>query len=180
LGLGESSVSAKLVVAALAFIAPLALAPAHAKGRARGVSGAALAAAARKATLQSIDYDEVHCQNGRTVDAWLHALAGRKAKSIDWSGGPCDAANGLSPLDAGSPWCAQATIRLAHPRDARDQPMIELYFDEPRRGRPGRAYAFRGLIQTRSGGWDLTRMRHDFETEWVDRFGPSPGACRDG
>ena len=171
--------SAKLVVVALAFIAPLAVTSAHAKGRARGVSGAALAAAGRKATLQSIDYDEVHCEQGRTVDAWLHALAGANAKSIDWSGGPCDVDNGLTPLDAGSPWCAQATIRLAHPRDKRDAPMIELYFEEPRRGHPGRAFAFRGLIQTRGGGWDLTRMRHDFEAEWVDRFGPSPAACRD-
>ena len=173
--------SARLVVIALAFVAPLAMPAAHAKGRAaRGVSDAALAAAGRRATLQSIDYDEVHCEQARTVEAWLHALAGANAKAIDWSGGPCDLDNGLTPLDAGSPWCAQARVRLAHPRDKNDTPMIEIYFDEPRRGRPGRAYAFRGLIQTRTGAWDLTRMRHDFEAEWVERFGPTPAACRDG
>jgi hypothetical protein len=147
-------------------------------GRTHGVANDALADAGRKTTLDAIDYDEVHCRADRTVDAWLRALSGRNAKAIAWSGGACRLASDLAPIDSGSAWCAQATVRLAHPNARDDAPMVEIYFDQPRRGHPGRAYAFRGALKTRDG-WDITRFRRDFEAEWVDRFGPSPGVCRD-
>ena len=172
--------SAKYGLVALAFVfLALAAQSSAARGRAGAVSTAALAAAGKRTTLQSIDYDEVHCEGERTVDAWLRSLAGRNARNVQWSGGACQLAGDLETSDSSDAWCAQATVRLARPLAKDDAPMVEIYFDQPRRGRPGRAFAFRGAIKTREG-WDITRYRRDFEAEWVDRFGPSPAICRDG
>ena len=159
-----------------AFVAAASLAVAGA--RTHAVANDALADAGRRTTLDAIDYDEVHCRSDRTVDSWLRALAGRNAKAIVWSGGACQLAIDLTPMYSGGALCAQATVRLAHPTARDDAPMVEIYFDQPRRGHPGRAYAFRGALRTRDG-WDITRFRRDFEAEWVDRFGPTPGVCRD-
>jgi hypothetical protein len=38
--------------------------------------------------------------------------------------------------------CAQATITLVHPKDRRDSPLIEIYFEKRVQGRPGAAHAF--------------------------------------
>ena len=74
-----------------------------------------------------------------------------------------------------------ATIALAHPKDRKDSPIVEIYFEKPDQGRPGKAYAFRGTMVTRDGGPDYVRFRKDFEAVWEERF-PAPPAkprCKD-
>lgn len=145
----------------------------------KGVPTAALAAAARATPVKAIDYDQVHCDAGLTLEAWLKALVGAHARAIVWTAGRCVLANDVNPLDAGSDWCAQATVTLAHPKSRDDAPMIEIYFDKPSiPGRPGPAYAFRGEMVTADGP-DYTRFRKDFEAEWIERFGAPEGACTD-
>jgi|ERR1700682_4329830 len=77
--------------------------------------------------------------------------------------------------------CAQATITLVHPKDRRDSPLIEIYFDKPVQGRPGAAHAFRSLMTTRDDGADYGRFRKDFDALWDERFPPGSGAhrCKD-
>lgn len=110
----------------------------------RQVSGAALVAAAKQATLKMIDYGEDHCDGGLTVDAWLTALVGKEARSIAWAGGKCVLVNDMQ-------------------------------------GRPGKAYAFRGVMETRDGGPDYVRFRRDFEAVWEERFSspPTKPRCKD-
>ena len=139
---------------------------------AKSVSGAALAAAGRQATLKMIDYGQDHCDGATTVEAWLTALAGKQAKSIAWAGGDCQLVNDMRPgIDASSwPYCAQATVTLVHPKNRDDTPVIEIYFEKPVQGRPGKAYAFRGVMETRDDGPDYIRFRKDFEAVWKERF----------
>jgi hypothetical protein len=147
------------------------------------VSEAALVAAARKATLRLIDYGHDYCDGAVTVEAWLKALVGKWGRGISWTGGRCMLVNDLRPgIDASSwPYCAQATVRLVHPKDRDDQPVIEIYFEKPDHGRPGVAYAFRGVLVTRDDGPDYIRFRKDFEAEWDERFPPDPEnpRCKD-
>ena len=164
------------------FAASLALsavigAPALARPPAtHGVPNTALAQAARSATLRSIDYDEDRCDE-RTVGQWLAALTAPQARSIVWTGGPCEL---VGPgIDSGSRWCGQASIILRAPLDRRDRPMVEVFFEAPEHpGRPGPAYAFRGAIHTADGD-DLARFRRDFEAAWVSRFPAPSGAVID-
>jgi len=165
--------------AALAVL--LALAPAFvlAKGRAAaGVPTAALIAAARHAPLQSIDYEQEHCDGDLDVETWLKALTGSRARAILWTGGRCRLTDTLNPLDAGGRLCAQAAIVLAHPASRKDRPMVEIYLEAPRHGRPGKAYAFRGFMIA-SDGPDYSRFRKDFEADWLSRFEPPPNRCHD-
>jgi hypothetical protein len=148
----------------------LAAAPSMAAARAgytKGVANTALVAAAKATPLKRIDYDQVLCRNDRTVAAWLKQLTGAEARAIRWSGGSCELATSLNPIDSGSDWCAQATIVLKHPKSRDDQPMIEIYFDKPVHGRPSPAYAFRAMMPTGEG---LIRFRRDFESAWLERF----------
>lgn len=149
---------------------------------AKNVSGAALAAAGRQATLTMIDYGEDHCDGATTVEAWLTTLAGKQARSIAWAGGNCVLVNDMRPgIDASSwPYCARATITLVHPKNRNDTPVIEIYFEKPNQGRPGKAYAFRGVMETRDDGPDYIRFRKDFEAVWNERF-PSTAKprCKD-
>ena len=143
-----------------------------------GPSNSALESAGRRATLKAIDYGEDYCDAEVTVEAWLKTLAGANARAIQWTGGPCVLGDPLNPLDAESwPYCAQATIVLAHPKAKGDRPMIEIYLEEPAHGRPGAAYAFRSEMMTRDDGGDLERSRKDFEREWDERYPPSPTVC---
>lgn len=135
-------------------------------GFTHGVSNADLVAAAMGTPLRLIDYGMDNCRNDRTVSTWLGELTGSEAKGIRWSGGPCVLVEADSPMDSGSAWCARAEISLAHPRDRQDRPMIEIFFDAPRGGKPGAAYAFRGLIE--DAGY--LRFRQDFEAVWLERF----------
>jgi hypothetical protein len=150
---------------------------------ARSISGAALAAAGRSTTLKMIDYGADYCDGTVTVEAWLKALVGKQARAIAWTGGQCVLVNDMRPgFDASSwPYCAQAAVTLVHPRNKDDTPLIEIYFEKPERGRPGPAYAFRGVLVTRNGSPDYIRFRKDFEAGWNERFteGPSAPGCKD-
>jgi hypothetical protein len=144
---------------------------------------AALAAAGRATPLKLIDYGTDYCDGAITVETWLKALVGRHARRIDWTGGQCQLVNDMRPgIDASSwAYCAQATVTLAQPRDKDDTPTIEIYFEKPDQGRPGKAYAFRGVLETRDDGPDYIRFRKDFEAEWNERFPPGANAprCKD-
>jgi len=150
---------------------------------AKSVSKAALAVAGRAAPLKLIDYGSDYCDNAVTVEEWLKALAGKHALAINWTGGQCVLVNDMRPgIDASSwPYCAQATVTLAHPKDKNDMPMVEIYFEKPDHGRPGAAYAFRGVLVTRDGDPDYIRFRKDFEAEWNERFPPEASSprCKD-
>ncbi|MGA0600490.1 hypothetical protein ACO2Q3_07260 [Caulobacter sp. KR2-114] len=149
--------------------------PAHAAGVTKGVANAALAAAARTTPVAAIDYDLKRC-DPRTVEQWLKALVGANARSIAWSGGPCTV---VGPgIDSGSDWCADAVITLAHPKNRSDRPMIEVFFEAPKAGRPGAAYAFRGVMQA-ADGEDVSRFRDGFEADWTSRFPAPEGAIVD-
>ena len=127
---------------------------------------ASLAQAARSTPVRAVDYDQDRCDT-RTVEQWLKALTGSGARSISWSSGPCQI---VGPgIDAGGRWCAQAAIALAHPKSRKDRPMIEIFFEAPKRGRPGKAYAFRGVMLA-DDGLDMSRYRKDFEYDWTSRF----------
>ncbi|MGE0257259.1 MAG: hypothetical protein AB7H71_12415 [Alphaproteobacteria bacterium] len=166
-----------LVAASIAIAASVA----HARsGATKGVRNDALAAAGRAALLGDIDYGEQHCDGSVTVAAWLKALVGGEARGIEWRGGSCQLTTELNPLDRGGDWCAQAFVTLAHPKSRDDTPVIEIYFEKPDHGRPGRPYAFRGVMMTRDGGPDYSRFRQGFEAEWRERFPSSrPPECRD-
>ncbi len=139
--------------------------------------------AGRRATLKAIDYGEDRCDAAVTVDAWLKGLAGKQARAIVWSGGPCVLVNDMRPgIDASSwPYCAQATITLVHPKSKDDTPLVEIYLEKPEHGRPGRAYAFPGALMTRDGDGDYIRFSKDFEAGWRERFPPNgtPPGCKD-
>jgi hypothetical protein len=139
-------------------------------------SKAALATAGRQATLKLIDYGNDYCDGDSTVEEWLRALVGKHALSITWSGGRCVLVNDLRPgIDASSwPYCAQATVTLVRPKNKNDMPIIEIYFEKPVQGRPGEAYAFRGVMDTRDDGPDYIRFRKDFEAVWDERFPSAP------
>lgn len=127
---------------------------------------ARLIQAARATPVRAVDYDQDRC-DGRTVEQWLKALTAANARSISWTAGRCEI---VGPgIDAGSRWCAQASIALARPKSAKDRPMVEVFFEAPVRGRPGKAYAFRGLMQA-ADGLDMSRRREEFEYDWTSRF----------
>jgi hypothetical protein len=139
----------------------------------------ALAMAARKTILKEIDYLEEKCANDRSVEQWLQDLTGNEARSIRWSGGACQLI-GPGPLDTGSHWCGQATVILKHPKNKDDKPMIEIFFEKPVKGHPGKAYAFRGSMLA-ADGLNYSRFRWDFEWDWRSRFPTSgivPEACK--
>ena len=153
----------------LLFVAASAVTSAVAKdppGYTKGVADAVLVAAAKATPLKLIDYDQVLCRNGRTVQAWLKELTASEARAIVWTGGSCALATKLNPMDSGSDWCAHATILLKHPKAQGDKPVVEIYFDTPTHGRPSPAYAFRAV--TIDDG--LIRFRQDFEYAWLARF----------
>jgi len=153
-----------------------ALAPqAWAKGVTKGVANAELAAAARATPVKAIDYDQERCDD-RTVEQWLTALAGPEAREITWTGGLCQL---VGPgIDAGSSWCGQARVTLVHPLGHDDRPTIEVFFEAPSQGRPGRPYAFRGAMHAVDGD-EISRFRQDFEAAWTSRFSPREDAIVD-
>jgi hypothetical protein len=148
----------------------------------KGVRNDALADTGRTALLRDIDYGEEHCDGALTVAAWLRALVGREARAITWQGGSCRLINELNPLGRGGNLCAQAFVTLTLPKNRDDTPVIEIYFEKPDRGRPGRPLAFRSVMMTRDDGPDYLRFRRDFEAEWRERFpsAPPPTCCDSG
>ena len=134
-----------------------------------------LIAAAKATPVRAIDYDDERCDE-RTVQQWLAELTGAEARRIAWTAGPCRI---VGPgIDAGATWCAQATVVLARPHGPKDRPMVEVFFEDPKAGRPGRAYAFRGAMRA-ADGLDMSRFRRDFEYDWTSRFKPAADAIVD-
>jgi hypothetical protein len=168
------------LAAALALMSPAAAAPkGAATGTTRGVANAALIAAAKASPLSLVDNGESYCDGDDTVAAWLSALTQGEAKSVAWTGGPCELTNSLNPLDAGGTYCAQATITLAHPKNRKDTAEIEIYLEDPKGGRPGPAYAFRSMFDAGDGP-DYERERRAFDAQWRERFPDTPPrACQD-
>ena len=146
-------------------------------GQARGASSlpAQLVSAAKSTPVRAIDYDDDRCDR-RTVAKWLADLTGPEARAVTWTAGRCQL---VGPgIDAGGRWCAQATLTLAHPKDRSDRPMVEIFFERPSGGRPGRAYAFRSFMRP-AGDLEISRSRRDFEFDWTSRFQPPAGAIVD-
>jgi hypothetical protein len=56
--------------------------------------------------------------------------------------------------------------------------MIEIFFEAPEHGRPGRAYAFRGAMRA-ADGLNMSRYRQEFEFDWTSRFPAPAGAVVD-
>ena len=166
-----------LLLLMMAWSLPVEAQPSH------GVSNAALVTAAKQATLKMIDYGEDRCDGAMTVETWLAALVAKEARSITWTGGKCVLVSDMRPgIDASSwPYCAQATISLVRPKNRKDTPIVEIYFEKPEQGRPGKAYAFRGSMESRDDGPEYIRFRRDFEAMWEERF-PSSSTrprCKD-
>jgi hypothetical protein len=127
-----------------------------AKKAAPGVSSAALIAAAKSAMLSEIDYGRELCDGDRDVETWLRDVVGETAAKVEWRGGACELTNDLNPLDAGSDWCGGATvIPKGHPKEPA---AIEVYFEKPVNGKPGKAYAFRGV------NYDVDGL--DYKRDW--------------
>jgi len=135
-----------------------------------------LVEAARHTKVEDIDYLDQRCDAGTTVEVWLKRLTAAAARKIVWTGGQCVTAIPFNPgIDAASwPWCAHAAITLTKPKARGDRPVIEVYFEKPEHGRPGKAYAFRSIMMTRDDGPDYERERRYFEGNWHERFGRGP------
>jgi hypothetical protein len=161
-------------IAALACVIALACA---AQAAERGVSNAALARAARDATLAQIDDFRNHCGDQRRVEDWLKDVVGDTAKSIRWSGDRCQLINLLNPLDGGTKWCGQAVVV---PKRGKDEATIEVFFEKPEHGKPGTPFAFRAMAPTKDGP-DYMRETYAFEINWkmLHRHAYEPPANQD-
>lgn len=139
-----------------------------AKNRAPGgVSAAALIAAAKSAMLSEIDYGRELCDGDRDVETWIKDVVGETAATVEWRGGACELTNDLNPLDAGSEWCGGATIiPKGHPKEPA---AIEVYFEKPVNGKPGKAYAFRG-VNYDVDGLDYKRDWPSFEYGYREKY----------
>ena len=170
---------ASLAALVLLLLAIPGLAAAKPARKAPPIPAAALIAAAKASPLRLIDALETYCDGKLRIDDWLRALTASEARDIAWTAGKCELVNDLNPLDAGGSYCVQATLTLAHPKNRRDRPEIEIYLEDPKGGRPGAAYAFRASFDSNDGP-DYIRFRKDFESEWRDRFKRAPpAACQD-
>jgi hypothetical protein len=77
--------------------------------------------------------------------------------------------NKLNPLDAGTNWCAHAAIE---PRAGGPASTVEIFFEKPVAGRPGKAFAFRATVKTKDG-WDYMRETAAFESNWGETYIPA-------
>lgn len=132
----------------------------------RGVSDATLAAAARSARVADVDTVRGECGDARSVEAWLDDAVGDTAR-VAWRGGACVLANPDNPIDAGSDWCGGATI--VPKKDPTHPARIEVYFEKPVDGKPGKAYAFRAENHD-VDGLDYKRDTRSFEIGYGERF----------
>jgi hypothetical protein len=138
-----------------------------AKKALHAVPASALVAAAKSAMLSEIDYGRELCGPDRTVEAWLADVVGDTAERVTWRGGRCKLVNDLNPLDAGGEFCAGATIvPKNHPKEPAE---IEVYFEQPANGKPGKPYAFRG-VNYDVDGIDYKRAFADFEYGYRQKY----------
>jgi hypothetical protein len=147
-----------LLLAGLALTGPAVAAEKTkvAKSGTHGVSSAALIAAAKSAMLSEVNYGRELCDGDRDMETWLKDVVGETAASVEWRGGACELTNELNPLDAGSDWCGGAlVIPKGHPKEPA---VIEIYFEKPAAGKPGKAYAFRGV------NYDVDGL--DYKRDW--------------
>jgi|GEM_PF-1731321 len=147
--------------------AGIAAAAAPANKPAPRIAPATLAAAAREARIADADYEYGRCGDERTLEAWLRDTVRDSAARITWHGGACRLANPDNPIDSGSNWCGGATIvPKADPKHAAE---IEVHFEAPVDGRPGKAYAFRA-VNDDGDGPDYKRDMRSFEIGYGQRF----------
>jgi hypothetical protein len=138
-----------------------------AKPATRGVTDSALAEAAKRAMLSEIDYGRELCDGDRDIETWLKDVVGETADKVEWRGGACELTNDLNPLDAGSDWCGGATII---PKGHEKEPAaIEVYFEKPVKGNPGKAYAIRA-VNYDVDGLDYKRDFLDFEYGYRQKY----------
>ena len=150
-----------LVVLSLALAAQAAAAT-------RSLKPADLIKAAKAASASDIDERKKSCDDDRNVEKWLKETVGSSARSIKWSAGRCKLTNKHNPIDAGTDWCARAEIA---PRKCGPPATIEVYFDKPKNGQPGQAFAFHASVRTKEG-WDTTREISAFEVNWAQTYIP--------
>src|SRR5580704_6910324 len=93
----------------------------------KGISRAAMLAAAKTAPLKLIDALETYCDSDTSIADWLTQLTAGEVRSIEWTTGACSLVNAQNPLDAGGDYCVDATIHLKHPKARDDVPVIEIY-----------------------------------------------------
>lgn len=132
---------------------------------AEGVSDAALVKAARATPLVAIDlYADKRraCGDTRSVEQWLRDVVGPTAKSIRWAGGTCTLTGPANTRDAGTRWCARADIT---PKAGNRTAAIEVFFEKPRAGRPGKAFAFRSLTRLKNDA-NYGRSPGEFASDW--------------
>src|SRR5581483_1039892 len=137
--------------------------PAHA---AKGVADRLLARAAREATLDQIDSFRKDCKDNRTVEEWLTDTLGDTAGKVTWRGGKCVLVIPISPLDSGTPWCGRAEFDA---KKDRAPGMIEVFFENPVKGKPGKPFAFRATMKTKDGD-DYMRATYDFQVSWKEKY----------
>jgi hypothetical protein len=131
------------------------------------ISSVTLIAAAKSAMLSQIDYGRELCGPDRAVETWLADVVGDTAERITWRGGRCKLVDDLNPLDAGGEFCAGATIvPKNHPKEPAE---IEVYFEKPANGKPGKPYAFRG-VNYDVDGIDYKRAFADFEYGYRQKY----------
>ncbi len=165
---------AKLTIVALLLL--VVLAP-NALAASRGATPSDLINAAKAATVSVVDYQRKDCKDDRTIEDWLKEAVGDAARSIKWTGGACKLANRDNPRDAGTKWCAQATIA---PNKGGPPATIEIYFEAPKGGQPGKLFVFRASVRTKAG-WDTMRETLAFENNWgetyVKNYEPQSDPC---
>jgi hypothetical protein len=154
-------------IAAAAAHAIAATPPKSPRKASHAASPSALIAAAKAAMLSQIDYGRELCGPDRTVETWLADVIGDTASRITWRGGRCKLVSDLNPLDAGGEFCAGATIvPKGHPKEPAE---IEVYFEKPAGGKPGKPYAFRGVNHD-VDGIDYKRAFADFEYGYRQKY----------
>jgi hypothetical protein len=135
---------------------------------AQAVAAGELIKAAKAATISEVDYARRDCGDDRTIEDWLREVVGASAKSIRWAGGRCVLAIKERARDAGTKWCAHAVIT---PKQGRHTATVEIYFEAPQRGRPGKPFAFRSSVHTKAGP-DYSRETSAFEANWGETYVP--------
>jgi hypothetical protein len=149
----------------------------QASAASRGVTPSELIKAAKAASVGDIDDAKKSCDDDRSVQEWLSDTVGKSARSIRWSGGACKLVFKDNPRDAGTQWCARADVV---PKKGGPPATIEVTFDRPKGGRPGKPLAFRATVKTKDG-WDYMRETSAFEANWgetyIADYKPPDDAC---